>query len=136
MSFTSVLKGIEEGALKAGSVFAQIEGVVPIFEPLINALVPQTKVAMVGNVEKEFRKVDLTFKDLTDITKQIQLIGVKANLTDDQKLQQEVALVGQLLQTYGHITDKNLGDPVEVQGGIEDLMKAVIRIQKGLKAKS
>lgn len=136
MSFTSVLKGIEEGALKAGQVFAQIEGVAPIFEPIINALVPQTKVAMVGNIEKEFRKVDLTFKDLTDITKQIQLIGVKAGITDDQKLQQEVALVGQLLQTYGHITDKNLGDPAEVQGGIEDLMKAVIRIQKGLKAKS
>lgn len=129
MSFKSVLKTIEEGVLKTGAIVAQVEGLEPILNPLISALLP-SKSAAVQAIES---KVDVTFTDLTNIVQQVQLIGTQAGISNAQKLAQEAALAGQLLQAFNHITDKNIGDPAEVTAGVSDLMAAVVRIQKALK---
>lgn len=130
MSFTSVLRGIEQGVLKAGAIVAQVEGIQANFEPIISALVPQSKLAAVKAAEG---KIDVTFSDLSNITKSIQMIGAQSGMTNDQKLAAEAALAGQLLQAVGHVTDKNIGDPVELSEGVTDLMKAIVRIQNALK---
>ena len=130
MSFKSVLKIIEEGVLKTGAVVAQVEGIEPIIAPLI-ALASPGAAATVAAVQS---KVDVTLTDLTSIVKQVQVIGTQSGMTADQKLAAEAALAGQMLQAFGHITDKNIGDPAEVTAGVTDLMAAVVRIQKALKA--
>ena len=130
MSFKSVLNIIEEGVLKTGAVVAQVEGIEPIIAPLI-ALASPGAAATVAAVQS---KVDVTLTDLTSIVKQVQVIGTQSGMTADQKLAAEAALAGQMLQAFGHITDKNIGDPAEVTAGVTDLMAAVVRIQKALKA--
>ena len=130
MSFKSVLKSIEEGVLKGGAIVAQIEGLGPIVDPLLSAISPKGD-AVLRRIET---KADVTITDLNNIVKQIQVIGTQSGMTNDQKLAAEAALAGQLLQAFNHISDKNIGDATEVTGGVQDLMKAIVRIQNGLKS--
>jgi len=131
MGFTSVLKAIGQDAARGVAIYAQVQGFEPLLNGLLGAVAPKAGAA-VAAVEN---KADVTITDLRNIAKNIQLVASVQNppMTNDQKVTAEATLAGQLLQAYGHITDKNVGDPEELSAGVSDLMKAIVRIENALK---
>lgn len=123
MSFTSILSKIGQGAEEAVNVIAQIEG----FEPVIKALIPQT--TKVQSVES---KIDVSFTDITNIAKQVEVMAGASNMTSQQKLAAATAILQQMLQVAGQLT--NVGDATLVSKGIGEVMQGVVDIQNGLKA--